>query len=257
MRPKTLIKAAIRIVRKYALPADLRKKSVARALDRLAAEEPSSLHEEAEAVNKMLKVVNRHSFLIWPKNLNGTSIMRTGPEPAVGIRASNGALRLTIPTGMGLLDVEKIRDALRRHSGKIVIDLSSNEGGDMRPLFLALTPLLPAGTPLVDFVREGAKPLHVVQGEAALVFTRRRVLLAPLQLKNVFVVVGRRTASSAEIVALALKGHGAILLGEPTAGFLSNNVMFKAPGGFVVNLTYSRISLPGRAATRQRLVPNR
>lgn len=124
----------------------------------------------------------------------------------------------------------------------------------MRPLLASVTPLLPAGTPLFGFRWEGKPPLWVIQGDGGLGYSGSKPASAPApRLDRVDVLVSRRTASSGEILALALSSYGARLLGEPTGGYLTNNVTVKGPGGYQFHITTSDIvTAAGKKITRLR-----
>ncbi|KAF1014808.1 MAG: hypothetical protein GAK31_02295 [Stenotrophomonas maltophilia] len=129
------------------------------------------------------------------------------------------------------------------------VDLSSNGGGNMWPMLLGLLPLL-HGTPdaqgaLIGAFRtaEGLQPWR--QGEGA-VMQGGRPMLASRQASYrlragrtpVAVVVGARTASSGEAVALAFRGQpDSRSFGQPSAGVSTGNQPMTLVDGTTLLLT--------------------
>lgn len=129
-----------------------------------------------------------------------------------------------------------------------VIDLRDNVGGYLNAAVEISSSFLPSGVPVVTIAgRSGDKPKHTIGTE-------------PLD-DPLLVLINSRTASSAEILAAALREHGrAYLLGDKTFGKGSVQTMydFVDGGGFKMTtatyLTPSGQVLEGRGLTPDRAV---
>ncbi|HYQ24979.1 S41 family peptidase [Stenotrophomonas sp.] len=132
-----------------------------------------------------------------------------------------------------------------------VVDVSSNGGGNMWPMLLGLLPLL-QGTPdaqgaLIGAFRSADGLQWWRQGEGEVrqdgaQGLRSRQAAYRLRAGNapVAVLMGARTASSGEAVALAFRGQaGSRSFGQPSAGFSTGNRPVKLVDGTTLLLTHN------------------
>jgi len=117
-----------------------------------------------------------------------------------------------------------------------VVDLRLNGGGNMQPMLAALKPLL-GSEPLGSFedVHGQRSPWRVEQRFDALA-SRRDMTAA-----KVAVLIGPRTSSSGEIVAISFRGRPATRsFGQPSDGRVTGNRSFSLPDGSQIHLASSR-----------------
>lgn len=121
-----------------------------------------------------------------------------------------------------------------------VVDLRGNTGGNAWPMVAGLAALIPDG-PMLDFVhRDGSATQVVITGNRALVGSDEMISVdtGPKVGVPVAVLTDQRTASSAEVVALAFVGlPRARRFGTATAGFSSSNDLFPLSDGATLMLT--------------------
>lgn len=133
-----------------------------------------------------------------------------------------------------------IADAVPATTRGWVIDLRSNNGGNMWPMLGAVSSLLDEGPVLSLDGRGGSEVATVRGGVAALddtVLARSTVERFDTDLP-VAVVIGSRTVSAGEAVAIAFIGQeGVRVFGQPSYGFSTANEARTLPDGAVLNLT--------------------
>lgn len=187
----------------------------------------------------------------------GFDVMRVGGK-GVAVEHLDGVSVLSVSTMMGLDTYDQIgaawNEILDRNPPATIIDLRGNPGGAfaVQPL---LAPLMREPRDIGVFVsRQGVSGRPAPPGRAAmaaapafdgtsLIRFWREVQAAP-RLKvtatpaprsyagRVFVLIDGRTASAAEMAAHALRGAGARLVGEKTAGRMLSGAYFDLPEGF-------------------------
>lgn len=129
-----------------------------------------------------------------------------------------------------------------------IVDLRQNQGGNMWPMLLGVAPLLaknPNGTEVIGAFNLGAThQAWSLQPGRVLIENRTRLELnsPPYVLRRpappVAVLIGNRTASSGEMVALAFRGRPAARsFGKETAGFSTANTPVPLPDRSVLLLT--------------------
>lgn len=124
-----------------------------------------------------------------------------------------------------------ITDLAPAASAGWVVDLRRNTGGNMWPMVSGLLPLLGTGSPGAFRDRDGLDtPWEVNAIEGCVVTIPRDVRIA--------VLIGPRTASSGEAVAVAFSGRpNTRSFGLPTAGLSTANVGFGLPDEGILSLT--------------------
>lgn len=186
---------------------------------------------------------DRHSFFMMPEEV--VRFERSGVERGESkvhlIDDGIGYIRIDGYVGV---DAARSQEFSRRVSRQIegvapsvsngwILDLRQNSGGNMWPMLSALSSFL-GHAPLGFFQdREGTSSpwlLEDSEGEAAI----------DLQESRVAVLVGSRTASSGEALALAFRGRpNSMSFGKRTAGLATGNTVFKLRDGSQILLTTS------------------
>jgi carboxyl-terminal processing protease len=128
-----------------------------------------------------------------------------------------------------------------------IIDLRLNDGGNMHPMLAGLAPLLGEGEFLGWQTPDGKVVYRVHKnGVVRDIHGNEYKIDAPYIVKNtkapVSILIGDRTASSAEMVAAAFIGRPKTkLVGTYTGGLTTNNNLYKLSDGAYLNLTTSKL----------------
>jgi C-terminal processing protease CtpA/Prc len=141
---------------------------------------------------------------------------------------------------------EKLQDEIRAADGAEVcgwvVDLRQNTGGNLWPMLAGLGPLLGEGELAASVYPDGRRvPVWHRDGQAGLGdYTQLRVR-SPYRVDAgvpAAVLLGPATASSAEILAVALRSRaGARSFGAPTRGLSAGNRIFSLADGASLVLT--------------------
>lgn len=220
------------------------------------------------AVRTVLKALgDRHSMYIPPSHAE--SLVASPKSAAQGTKATtpiavgdkdgSGIPVVAVNSWSGLTAqatgeaAAEARSALNASLGKpacgLILDLSSNEGGNMWPMVMGVLPLLSEGRLGQFQERDGERtPIDLVDQQLLYGGAPHRLnalrLPAPAHLpRYVAVVIGPATASSGEITAILFKGQRNVrFFGQPTAGFTTANQVFKLGNGGALALTMSTVS---------------
>ena len=222
------------------------------------------------AIRDVLRKLNEpHSFLVEPSAvpdaIGGTTAAQKGlattrPMPAWNIEARRIGV-MTLPElntlgeqgqKWGFEYTSKVRDGLMTmDKGKVcgwIIDLRQNIGGNMWPMLWGLDPLL-GPSPFGAFILANGRKEQWVRAKNHLFPTSENLpATAPnFQLKHgdapVAVLLGPKTASSGEMIAIAFIGRkGVRTFGNVTAGFTSANKTYPLSDGAFLVLTESSVS---------------
>ncbi|MCS4230036.1 peptidase S41-like protein [Stenotrophomonas maltophilia] len=143
---------------------------------------------------------------------------------------------------------QRLRDADSSPRCGWVVDLRNNSGGNMWPMLLGVEPLLRIpgdGIQVLGMLR-GAGPNVPWESHDGTLMAKGRPMLGfgqpGYRLREpggpVAVLVGERTASSGEAIALAFRGRpDTRSFGAPTAGFATSNSSIRLPDGTLFLLT--------------------
>jgi C-terminal processing protease CtpA/Prc len=131
----------------------------------------------------------------------------------------------------------------------IVIDLRLNGGGNMYPMVIGLSNLLPGGMLTESVNSSGEKDGAFILKDHSVtlldtIVVRLQKTCGELQQMPVAVIIGPATGSAGEQLAIILstRKHTA-LIGENTAGYVTGNNGFLLPGknnGIVIGESYTR-----------------
>ncbi len=138
---------------------------------------------------------------------------------------------------------EKIKIIDEQGVAHWIIDLRNNNGGNMWPMLMGLAPLLQEGVlgyavnNKNKFEPWGYKDGALMSSEHEVIKIKNHYdLKTPW--KKIIVLIGRKTASSGEAVAISFKGtQDVIHVGSPTLGLSTGNKTYKLSDGSWLNLT--------------------
>lgn len=245
--PDQVLDAAIELIKTHALNASLIDWPAMEPQLRLAIkdeQDPAAAHRPIRRLLKRLD--DNHSFLVEPAQASQTANSgRAATEPVVKrLEGDIGYILMPGYLGTGSADadafVRSLASAIDELAAEVhagwVVDLRLNGGGNMQPMLAALKPLL-GSEPLGSFedVHGQRSPWRVEQRFDALA-SRRDMTAA-----KVAVLIGPRTSSSGEIVALSFRGRPATRsFGQPSDGRVTGNRSFSLPDGSQIHLASSR-----------------
>lgn len=165
-----------------------------------------------------------------------------------------GFPRLRINGWGGPVDAQHAStDALRRSvdaltaSGEcgVIVDLASNTGGNVWPMLIGVAPLLSEGL-LGHFRDAGGGSKAIEKRDGAIFYDGARHFLNPpgpspgASTRHVALVVGPRTSSSGEILAILFRGQdGVRIFGEETSGQSTGNATVVLPNGGALSVAAS------------------
>jgi carboxyl-terminal processing protease len=243
------------------------KKTQMAAMDIL--EKDSSDAGLTAAIRSVLKALgDRHSSYRPPSqtgNSDSASARSVTPDTkkvgpiAVSSKQPNGVPVIAVNSWSGLSReaaseaAAEARSALNASLGKrtcgLVLDLSSNSGGNMWPMVTGVLPLLSDGH-LGQFEDRTGKLTAIELVDHQLLyggvphFLNAPVLPAPKYLPRfIAAIIGPATASSGEITAILFKGQDNVrFFGRPTAGLVTANRVFPLGNGGILALTISTVS---------------
>lgn len=203
-------------------------------------------YDEADAIlQKIIKVAGgKHSQIVTTKQI--TTETEHYEEPT--IINDNGLVTIHEPQFQGNTQqaneyANKINDFLfkcKHEIKSIIIDLSNNNGGDMSPMILGISSIIPDGN-ILSFVspdgtseRISLKNGTINAGGASIDLNHN------IKLTNVpvAVIINKQTGSSGEMTALALKKVSKVkFFGQNSASFTSVNRSFSLYTGTTMYLT--------------------
>jgi carboxyl-terminal processing protease len=154
-------------------------------------------------------------------------------------------LKLTgFPIGADAAFADALQRALQDGSRALVLDLRDNPGGLLSESVAVASHFVPTG--LITSVRGRSRD------------TEYEVIpTTPFFAGPVAVLVNQRSASGAELVAAALKEHGAAVVGTRTFGKGSVQIAVRLPGGSSLRLTVAQYTTPrGEQVDRVGVAPD-
>ena len=214
------------------------------------------------AINFTLRRIDRHSFLRppreqqgWANGNNDNDDIDPNLQYPSGRRVSERMAYLQVPgvsSGHGKT-LQAYADSLHTLIARLdgpkvdewIVDLRQNTGGNCWPMLAGVGPLLGEGTCGYFMRRDGseADAWHYWNGASWLGNEALQTATTPYRTQRparVAVLYGPKTASSAEVIAVAFRGRpGARSFGRPTSGYSTGNQTFRLSDGAVILLTVS------------------
>lgn len=136
-----------------------------------------------------------------------------------------------------------------RGINNIIIDLRNNPGGITDIAYSIADSLINSGVIYQRLNKDSSKKIYYASGNGSLSTLKFTIL----------VIVNRRTASSAELLATALKhNNGALIIGEKTKGKSSEQVFFEFNDGSAINLSTNKWLTPsgGELSQSESITPD-
>lgn len=210
-------------------------------------EETSNAKNYAETIpflQKAIKVAGgKHSFIEHEEDISKRSITKY-IKPKAEIEGNT--LILTIPEFTGndsqASDYANfLESSLHKNNyNGVIVDLRGNRGGDLSPMVLGLSPLLPDGT-LFTYVDKSShsKPVELQNGEinsggsSTKISDNKKIKKVPIA-----VLIDNNTGSSGELTALCFEGITNVkFLGSDSAGYTSANQTVYLYDGSTLQIT--------------------
>lgn len=238
---------AIRLMRENSLHrAELDWEAIERdAFERAGnAQDPADTYE---AIREALRALgDRHSFLILPEGIPAGSGGTAAPPVPGGEMIDGRWAYVSVP----LVGANAIADSILSIVDELaaqnacgwIVDLRENLGGNMWPMLLGLSPLFGSGE-VGAFVSPGGASNRWIVRPGEVGIDDNRVLgtdraLPDLSDAPVAVLLGGRTVSSGEAIAVAFEGRPRTRsFGQATFGLSSGNQPFPLSDGAQLNLT--------------------
>ena len=256
---KDYVAAAVDLMDQYGLLAEGAAWEDARrqALDAA----PHSYDEAHTIIRQALAVAvagGKHSQLWTPEQREAIQNTYYTHKPSVS--TTGNIVVITLPGFLGTSDAgrEYATSVLNALSGRtnvpgVIIDLRSNNGGNMYPMLAAVHPFLPSSELLTFRTRQGD---NVVT--AAYVLRSVGVSASPGIQCPVALLTSTNTASAGEATLLAFRGlANTHSFGTPTAGYASGNSTFTLADGSQMLLTMGRdVARTGEVFCDDPIVPD-
>lgn len=193
----------------------------------------SSYEEAHSIIAESVKVGGGKHSLFYADKENYDSIQQVMPV----VERKGDILSIKLP---GIADGEKygkeyaeiVLKGLKENSDVkgVMIDLRSNNGGNMVPMIIAISPLLPDGDILYFTDRNGDIPVILKDGQVSIGGTLlgTKPSIEPFKMEvPVAVLISTMTASSGEATLMTLMGlENVKTFGQQTIGLASGNAVY-------------------------------
>jgi C-terminal processing protease CtpA/Prc len=222
------------------------------------ATELSDLSDAHTAIaDALLRLGDGHSRLILPDRAAAMKMRDDssgGPPawtPVLGQLVDRRIGLVTVPAFVGLNArrmsryVDEMHDVMKSiDSDEVcawIVDLRDNTGGNVFPMLAGIGPILGSGNAGGGVRADGTTYFRRVEnGRSGLAGPSRRSYRLENRNPPVAVLIGHKTASSGEAIAISFIGRERTMtFGEPTAGLTTGNRGFTLKDGAVLNLTVS------------------
>lgn len=207
-------------------------------------QEPETLEEAQEIINKAAKVAGgKHSYLM-PANKAQAREKRSNEEvsPTVTIR-EDGICIIHLPAFAGddencLRYARTVLDSISYTVKGVCIDLRGNHGGNMYPMIAAVHRFLPDDIFLKFKMRRRFRSVMPINKEFVTKIVG--IDIEPRINCPIAILTDEETASSGEAVLLCFRGLDNVRsFGSPTAGYASANESIILDNGSILALTVS------------------
>ncbi|MGX7776732.1 S41 family peptidase [Streptococcus pluranimalium] len=229
-----------------------------------AIKKSSSYVETRKILSDSLSVAGGNHSSLWAKDdLNKAVQNNSFPETKL---LDKETLYLKLPEFIGADEEQMTKYAKTIHKAsqsnavkQVIVDLSNNRGGNMAPMLIGITNLLPDGTLFTFESRDNQKTKVVLKNNSLKDHTMIDIGTITKK-KNipVAIITNENTASSGELVALAFKGLKNVrYFGHATAGYTSVNRSIYLYDGAVLNITNARVISRDKVVyENQAILPN-
>ena len=203
------------------------------------------------------EIGDKHGFILLPDQINQRNAHIS--DTIRGNLIEDGIGYINIPSCPSL-DVSLNQDYAQRLQNTIkkidnsningwVIDLRNNNGGNLWPMLLGLGPII--GSKVLGYFIDSENEYisfsyengTVKYGDSVqLLMPNKNYYIAKCNKPIIAILIGRSTASSGEILAIALRNSYSKVFGEYSAGFTNSTKMFELNDGALLFITSSRIA---------------
>lgn len=263
---------AVALTRKHAMNRDKPdwKRVIADAeLLAAGAQNPAETYPAIRHVLAALQ--DRHSFLLPASNAMAAA--RNVSQEGFGITSSTlgsiGYVKVPAFANASAVRNEAYAQSVRQEVASLqakgvcgwILDLRENTGGNMWPMLKGLQPLLGKGAVGYSVLPDAKAQWIVDPNEARQVlpaeFTQAAQAVDVTSRAPVALLLGNRTASSGEAVAIAFIGREHVRsFGQPTAGLSTTNRPFRLSDGALLLLTIGSMADRSGKVYGQRLEPD-
>lgn len=240
----------------------------AKAAAELEFENVASYEDSYETLAKLAKIAGgKHSFFKAPSNAQDTSSAAQTAEIAFPeIKKEQDVLIIKLPEfEMNPMYDKKYSEivltALKANQMPkgVIIDLRGNRGGDMNPMILAVSPLIPDG----EILYWGTKTRKIPVTLQGFILSTSTIVIEmePFKLPDstpIAILTDNLTASSGEATLLVFRGLPNVkVFGAPTAGYASCNSSYSMYDGAMLALTIgSDIARTGESFCEDPIAPD-
>jgi carboxyl-terminal processing protease len=156
----------------------------------------------------------------------------------------------------------QLSDALDRPVCGLVLDFSTNVGGNMWPMLVGLSPLLTEG--VLGYFQDAKGVSRAIEKRGGSILANgsphplngATTQLPRNSANRIAIVVGPRSSSSGEIVPIMFHGQPNVrLFGSPTSGQSTANSSFPLPNGGLANITTATTLNRNRVKFGGKIVP--
>ncbi|MDW7797986.1 S41 family peptidase [Streptococcus canis] len=211
-----------------------------------ALKKAKSYKEAQQILQKAVSVAGgKHSSLVSKNSFQKSLVDQQKPVAQV----EDDILYLKVPAIEGLAPktltayANKLNTPLTKNYKGAIVDLRGNTGGNMTPMLIGLSGLLPDGD-LFSF-EDKYRNKQVVELQGKELVNQDSIALDKPVVKQdipVAVLIDHQTASSGEMTAFAFQGlENTLFFGEPTAGYTTGNNVIPLYDGALLVITSSRI----------------
>ena len=225
-------------------------------------QEPETLEEAQEIINKAAKVAGgKHSYLM-PANKAQAREKRSNEEVSPSVTMiEDGICMIHLPAFAGddencLRYARTVLDSIPDTVKGVCIDLRGNHGGNMYPMIAAVHRFLPDDIFLKFKMRRRFQSVMPINKEFVAKIVG--IDIEPRINCPVALLTDEATASSGEAVLLSFRGlDNARVFGSPTAGYASANESIIFYNGSILALTVScDIARTGEVFCEDPIVPD-
>lgn len=242
-----VLDAAIAIVKENALNASAVNWDTATTKIRTASQAASKPEDAYPVIRELLSMLgDGHSFFATPEVAGQHAAMGTATSAPVVKLLSQGVGYVLLPGFVGLNDEEALKFSgsiaanIKKLSSKAtvgwIIDLRDNGGGNMWPMLAALKPLL--GNEKLGSFKSSSGTSNTWLAGDRIGGGSSLPISVDLSGAKVAVLLGTRTSSSGEAVAVAFHGRPRTRsFGQATSGQSNSNSTYTLPDGSQIYLT--------------------
>jgi peptidase, S41 family len=245
--PQQYATYALDLIELYGIYADKPEFAQARKDAEAKVKDAKTVKDTYSVLNDVARVAGgKHSSFRPPEdNISGTKDNTELPK----VTAADGIVTAKLPSlasgpvGQEYADTaaKGLVDNMPKSCGAI-IDLRSNDGGDMGPMLAGVSSLLPDGT-VMQFKNRYTTTDVKIDGSSVTGGGTNTTAASKGKFtdKPVAILTNKDTASSGEATVLSFRGlSNARTFGQPTAGFTSANVPIEMPDGASLVITMAK-----------------